>query len=381
MIITNSKIILLIMILIITSSCSNLKPTDKRSDDAVRLNQDSSKNYFREPNTNKERNGGALRGNVIKVMKRSYKDTNSTDSSAVIVKAYVVFLDSLAFQEKNPNYEYIPFKALDSNYYSKLSSKGFGDNYFENYNNPLNSKAIREVPVDSVYCPDCSLKTLTPPVDPPTPPKDCGCQPLELNGHKLECPSRDFSDFMLEAKIGYAAFTDKLDQIGKMKGTDANFAELVLAHRFGDQKQWAFGLAYSTGIPTTNSFSGERITRPIIMLHGKKTFDRFLCLFPFMYGQIGVALDKLTLDLGKISMSQDCTNKLKLINPGVDLSIPISYGVGFGLDIPIVPFMDLSVDLGYRSLAFGESQTLGGFSNFPSQRRVNMFLLRFGVSF
>lgn len=375
-----SKILFALTLLTIVTSCSNVTPYKKRNDDAVRLSQDSAKNYYREPNTNKERNGGALRGNVLKIMKRSYQDTISTDSSAVIVKSYIVFLDSLAFQEKNPTYEYIPFKALDSNYYASLRSKGFGDNYFENYNNPLNSKAIREVQVDSIH-----IATPPPsqPLEKQTPPKDCGCQPFELsiNGPKIECPSRDFSDYMIEAKIGYAAFTDKLDQVGKMKGTDANFAELVLAYRFGDQKQWAFGMAYSSGVPLTNQFSGARITRPIIMLHGKKTFDRFLCLFPFMYGQIGVALDKLTLDLGKISLSNDCSSKLKILNPNVDLSIPISYGVGFGIDIPVVPFMDLSIDLGYRSYAFGESQILAGFSNFPSQRRTNMFLLRFGVTF
>lgn len=379
-----SKILTVVTVLIFVTSCSNVKPYISRNDDAVRLNADSAKakNYIREPNTQKERNGSALRGEVSYILKKVFKDTSSTDSNAKISNSWVVFKDSLAFGTTNAKEEYIPFSALDTIFYQSLVKRGFGENSFENYNNPLNNKAIREVSV--VVKEETNIKNLpNPQKDLPPPPKDCGCQPFELNinGPNIDCPSRDFSDFMLEAKIGYAAFTDKLDQVGKMKGTDANFAELVLAYRFGEQKQWAFGMAYSSGVPLTNQFSGERITRPIIMLHGKKTFERFLCLFPFMYGQIGVALDKLTLDLGKISLSNDCTNKLKVLNPNVDLSIPISYGVGFGLDIPIVPFMDLSIDLGYRSYAFGESQIFAGFSNFPSQRRTNMFLLRFGVTF
>jgi hypothetical protein len=389
-----SKILIVIAITILFASCSNQGTKSsklRKHDDVLRISNDSANKYGLVPDTSYIlRNGKALRGKVESVDKKFYYGKDSSNFSKMTIK----FVDSIyckAYPDGNIPYnkfEYISYEALDTAFYSTLKNKNAKNNdntfkdsmfYVENYNNPLNFRMIREIPIiSSSKTFSTEKKTDSIPL-----PKDCGCQPLELdfNGPKIDCPSRIFSDYLIEAKIGYAAFTDKLDQISKMKGTDANFAELVLAYRYGDKKQWALGLAYSSGVPLANQFSGERITRPIIMLHGKKTFDRFLCLFPFTYAQFGVALDKLTLDLGKISLSEDCSNKLKLVDPGLDLSIPLSYGFGFGLDIPVVPYMDLSIDLGYRSLAFGESRILGGFSNVPTQRRVNMLLLRFGVSF
>ncbi|MCX6146427.1 MAG: hypothetical protein NTW25_04145 [Candidatus Kapabacteria bacterium] len=384
-----SKVLIVITLTILFASCSNQGTKSSKfrlHDDVLRISNDSAYNYGRVPDTSYIRNGKALRGKVESVDRKLYYGKDSSIYSRTTIK----FVDSIyckAYPDGNIPYnkfEYISYEALDTVFYNTLKNNNIKNNdktfkdsmfYVENYNNPLNFRMIREIkiniPKDSIPRTPDSIPL----------PKDCGCQPLELNGPKIDCPSRIFSDYLVEAKIGYAAFTDKLDQISKMKGTDANFAELVLAYRYGDKKQWALGLAYSSGVPLANQFSGERITRPIVMLHGKKTFDRFFCLFPFTYAQFGVALDKLTLDLGKISLSDDCSNKLKLVDPGLDLSIPLSYGFGFGLDIPVVPYMDLSIDLGYRSLAFGESRILGGFSNVPSQRRVNMLLLRFGVSF
>jgi hypothetical protein len=43
--------------------------------------------------------------------------------------------------------------------------------------------------------------------------------------------------------------------------------------------------------------------------------------------------------------------------------------------------MDVAIDLCWRSLAVGEERALLGFQNVPSNRRVNLFLLRAGVTF
>jgi hypothetical protein len=100
-------------------------------------------------------------------------------------------------------------------------------------------------------------------------------------------------------------------------------------------------------------------------------------------------VDDLSLKLANFSLKSDCQDKLKVITDAqsrgqllnIDWSTPLSYGLGFGFDFPVFPFMSLSVDLGYRSVAFGESADVMGFQNVPSNRRVNMFLFRFGVTF
>jgi hypothetical protein len=62
-------------------------------------------------------------------------------------------------------------------------------------------------------------------------------------------------------------------------------------------------------------------------------------------------------------------------------SIPLTYGFGVGVDIPIMDDVDLEIDLGYRDVAVGDSYSLLGFSNIPSTRRLGTFQLRLGVMY
>ena len=97
------------------------------------------------------------------------------------------------------------------------------------------------------------------------------------------------------------------------------------------------------------------------MLHLRKSFDPLACcIVPFLYGQFGLTVDGLSLNLFKTVTCTDCKSKVNL--PGLDLSLPLSYTIGTGIDFPILPFMDISMDIAFRSIGFGESQVLGGFS-------------------
>jgi hypothetical protein len=244
---------------------------------------------------------------------------------------------------------------------------GLSANWFENYNNPLDPKAIREVPVDTIVVGVDSM-----------PINNCNCNPpWEI---KCPCGKRKFSWSFLELRLGYASYSDRTTPNGTPVGTDAIFGELATGFRFGGDRSWGAGFVYSTGVPMYNTFLSTKIYRPTIMLHLRKSFDPLVCcIVPFLYGQFGLTVDKMSLDLFNTVTCTDCKSKINL--PGLDLSLPLSYGIGIGIDFPILPFMDLSTDIGYRSIGFGESQILGGFSNAPSLRRVNMMLLRFGLTF
>ena len=61
--------------------------------------------------------------------------------------------------------------------------------------------------------------------------------------------------------------------------------------------------------------------------------------------------------------------------------MPISFGLGVGINIPIAPFLDLEIDLGYRNIAVADGYNLLGFTNVPDVRRMDSFQLRFGVMY
>jgi len=134
------------------------------------------------------------------------------------------------------------------------------------------------------------------------------------------------------------------------------------------------------------------LTRPSAMLHlrydflsrcNKANVSRGLCLSPFVYGQIGGMIDSATINLFKLNFSADCKNKLKVNGelPEFDLSMPISYSLGAGVDIPLVSWLDLSADVSFRSYAVGEMTQIYRYTNVPVKRTINMLVFRFGVTF
>ena len=79
----------------------------------------------------------------------------------------------------------------------------------------------------------------------------------------------------------------------------------------------------------------------------------------------------------------DCVAALREANAdgslGVDWSLPVSFGFGAGIDIPISSSLDIEIDLGYRNIAVGDAYQILGFSDVPDTRRINSFQLRLGV--
>ncbi len=355
----------------------------RRYDDAVRIKQDSVKNFRWNRYKEVFRNGSVLRGTVVSA-KWIISEQPCPHPTDTVGTGYIVFVDSLS--EEN-QYEYIPFGAVsfiaDSIGYKQDSAL-----VFENFNNPEGSRALRKVKIDTVFN-DCN---------------PCDCRPLglpefELPKIKLSCIERKYYRTFIEAKAGYTVFTDKL-MSGEEKGREGWSGELSTGVRFGDEDNyrsdkwnpnWGLGMTYSTGVNTLNTFNDEDITRPAVLLYGRwqSSDSRFLglCLRPFIYGQFGVTIDKLTIDLFRVNWCDECKEcggdadmpDIEL-QPNVDWNLPISWGIGAGFDIPVMPFLDVSFDFGYRSLAFGEMTTALDFI-VPTGRRVDMFLFRLGLTF
>ncbi len=373
-------IIYLATVLLILSSCST---TMQRNDDAIRIKPDSVKNFRWNRFNESFRNGSLLRGTVVgaKVIVSPQPCPQPEDT---IHQGYVIFVDSLS---KAESYEYIPFEAVQF-IADSLNINQDTALVFENFNNPEGIRQLRMVEIDTIYN-DCN---------------PCNCRPLNLLDFKLpriklSCIERKFHRVFIELKAGYSIFTDKLFS-GEEKGREGWSLEASAGIRLGDEKNynsdkwnpnWGLGLTFSTGVNTLNTFNDEDITRPALLtyLRWQSPDGRFLglCMRPFIYGQLGITLDKLSLDLFRINWCDECKegeagSQLPSIElqPNVDWSLPISWGVGFGFDVPVLPILDISFDFGYRSLAFGELTTALDYI-VPTGRRVDMFLFRFGLTF
>ncbi len=369
-----NKILILIVIVSLAAMLFNSCSSVKQYDDAVRIKPEAADKYRYHPYTNKKRDGKNLRGTVLKIQVTSIADS-CFDGEAISYssKSSVVFLDSLS--KEDDAIELIPLEdvvlvgqieTIPRNTYNNI-------NIFESFNNPEEFDAIRIVPVDSAKIDTCT--------------KRCDCEQfgIELPGFRMECIKRQFDWFFVELRGGYAVYTDELINISEY-GREGWLGEVAFGIRFGGLKEWGAGLAFSSGVPIYNSFDDTDILRPTAMLHLRyqSPKDRFLglCMKPFVYGQFGMAIDDLTIDLYKISMNDECQNNIDVSLPYIDFDLPISWGLGLGLDIPVASFLDLSIDAGIRSLSFGESvDGVNGFDNVPTRRSLNMFLLRFGLTY
>lgn len=362
------------------ASCNSFR----RYDDAIRIKETSSSKYYQLPGKNGLRDGGTLRGTAVGVIIESFPDSCPIDDSTKwMCSRYLVFLDEKSPEEKEL-FEKIPLDDIElvSSLFTPVQNKYGNINLFENYNNPDRLKSLREVPVDSIQRDTCC---------------PCSCQPWGIDlgfdlDLSLKCPERTFRSFFLELRGAYAVYSDFSSQTTKI-GRDAWPLEIAAGLRFGGMKEWGLGLAFSSGTKSYNSFKAVDLARPVILLHGRYQSPRNnllgLCMLPFIYGQFGIALDKLSFSLFDFNFNTKCVNCKKVIEdlsaknliPGLDLSLPLSFGIGAGLDFPIASFMDLSFDAGFRSLAFGESMVAAGFDNVPSMRRINMLIFRFGLTF
>lgn len=377
----NYKFIILILVSLIIMSCSSSK--EVMNDDAVRIKLDSVQNLenfnpYIEPNTGTQRNPSTLRGNVFNITK--------FQNEAGEVKEYVVFLDSLAFKLDEPEYEYIPIEYVEF----QGPKLGEGINWFENYNNPLDHEAIREV--DTLTIQDIG----------------CGCSKITCPECKVSCPfpwqdrAQNRQPIFIEANLGIGTYSDRNPQTLIDNGFDRPFGEFAIGYRFHDRSKahFALGLSYFTGIAAYEEQSGNLLNRDALMLYGKYTFDEWACIFPYVYGQIGASLDVNSLYMGRLAFSNkmdawfdyececeaslDGDAKIKqdlaFDSPEVDLDIPISIGFGAGLEFPISKYMDLSIDLGYKYMKIGETIQLFEY-NVPISKPMSIYTLRFGIHY
>ncbi len=390
----------LAFLFIISSACRTLN----RNDDALRIKKDSAYKYSAYPfDYNVVRNGNTLRGTVLKFETVLIPDSCIPNRQPNFkAENRLIFLDI-----KSPNIrylEYIPFEDVD------FIGPKFGQplNAIEDYNFPLEPKRFRFVPWDTVKVP-C---------------RECACQPFTLSLSVPcvfcpRCPTRACNWYFVELRGGYSTYKDKLTPTSSI-WKDAFFGEATFGIRFGYHRQYGFGIMFSTGVPIYNSFTGEDILRPLALFHFRwdpfkscikpsensslgnikieqgfgttelidetrkeiQGLSLLKCFNPYFYVQGGLPIDGISLDLFKLNISRaDCKNKIQASAPYLRINtVPFTYALGLGFDFPISSYVDFSIDAGWRSYAFGESQSLLGFRNVPSYRRINMFFIRTGLT-
>ncbi len=383
------KLILFSFFLTITAACSTLKQ-EPESYDAVRIKKEiyQKKIYdtVRAGGELKYRNGAALKGKALRI------ETYITKCRERILKeeSFLVFKDS----EPGALPENIPLEHIDL--IGEKPGVDAGKNWFEHYNDPLNPPALREIPVDTIINADCGKPEER--SAPPARENICECSQLEF-GLEIRCPWANCRDnyykwYFIELRAGFASYTDKKPAELGETGKTAFMGEIAAGVRFGGRKQWGIGLVLSSGVPLYNSKqtydildldeNGEPSAdyRPTLMLHGRYAFEETFCLRPFIYGQFGLTIDDLSLDLANLEFGcSDCKRKLEAAPGELDLGLPLSFGMGIGVDVPIACMFDFSFDIGFRSIGFGEKSPFPVFGvSTPERRRVNMFVFRFGVT-
>lgn len=362
-----SALLFVFVLSLLLGSCSRFH----HMNDAVRIKIDSAHKYSLNPYSKEYRNGSTLRGTVLKISKTTVPDSCPiTPNTTFITKTYAVFVDSLN-SSKN-QVEFIPIEdivligtegGLPRNRYDN-------QNLFENFNNPDGIRALRAVPIDSIFIESCE--------------RYCPCDPfsIKLPTIKPDCPTRNYGLLFAELRAGLAVYDDiyNADSLGRQ----SLIGEIAAGFRFGDDSEWGLGIAYSYGYKVFNNGTNEDLIRSVAVLHGRwqSSKPRFLglCMKPFLYGQLGLAIDELSIDLLQFYFNKECQDRMTTYLPLLNVQLPISAGIGIGLDIPLNPSMDLSFDFGFRSITFGETVNLGGLVA-PSGRNINMFVARAGITF
>ncbi len=415
---------------VLLASCSSYL----KNDDAVRINKDKTSKYNINPNTKTPRNGNALRGEVLGIEYLAVPDSCPINDSTKFIKTgYVLFIDSSNTSKKD--IERIPLEDVDAvakNVDMPVNEYG-NVNYFENYNNPLLPKNLREVPVNTVYQDTCS-----------TP---CPCEKLNLDIEMpcilcFDCPKRELKWWFVDLKPGFATYKDVNADGEKVGKNDWTF-DAAAGVRFGSSKRWGLGLIFSTGVKLYNTWDSTNSKRMSLNLYGRydlirnkerinksrkltdtlpeisemmvydtiktKTMDgcgdsviirksikpseiikyrerieqEFKeievrpCPNPYIYGLFGASIDEFSIDLFKLNGSE-CKNSIEWA--GADVSMPLNFGFGVGLEFPLGLDVDLAADLGFRSISYGDKEVISGMLA-PVNRRLNAIVFRLGITF
>ncbi len=426
----NLKLIVLLAGILILISCSE----KVQRDDAVRIKSSVAKKYNALPDNKGFRSGSTLRGEVLKIEFNGFPDSCPTNSATNYnYKGWVLFVDSTL--KKENIVEKIPLEDVDMvgikmSYLEKNQYNNI--NYFETFNEPLLPLELREVPVDTTRLDTCTI------------PCPCEKINLDMNIPCLlcfECPERDLKWWFAEFKAGMGLYND-ISMNGIEIGKDDWLIDVALGIRLGESKRWALGLMYSTNVETMNIFDTISQKRSMLALYGRydlmrntkridlsktdtlKKLENYIeydslyvrsidgcsdsliviskinpsvlielqkkeniieyevrpCINPFVYGIFGASIDELSIDLFSINFNEDCQNGIDFDAPDVDISLPLDFGFGVGLDIPINKHIDFSTDLGFRSISYGDKSISSGLL-IPHNRRLNAIVFRIGLSF
>ncbi len=395
-------------------------------DDAIRIKPNAAGKYNIHPLTGNLRNGNALRGEVKKIQFVAEPDSCPiNENTQYAIKGYIHFIDSSVSKKKYV--EKIPLEDADLVGLKITMEKNELNNinYFETYNSPFLPMELREVPVDTIYSNPCD--------------EPCNCEPVNVPCLLcLDCPERVLSRWFLELKPGYSIYND-FNSLGKIAGKDDWLADVAAGLRFGKTKRWGLGIIVSSGVESFNQFDSSFAKRPSANIYARYELIRekkrivttlqqdttiveqmFItdtirtksvvccdedssfvitrinpnyiiksknlenveeyevrpCISPFVYGLLGVSVDKLSIDLMKLNLNKDC----KLQVPDVDVSLPINFGFGVGVEIPLTKYMDFSTDLGFRSISFANRTVSNGLLT-PYRVRTNSLVFRIGVTF
>ncbi len=401
------------------------KPDTSPFEDAVRIKPEAAHRYIQLASTAANRDGRTLRGVVSHVLIMVDTSGNPLDT----VWAYRDKFDSTLSDTRIA----IPLRDIElipTIFPDIKTGEHRGINLVESYHVTKNIPTIRELPVERSDAPK----------------KDCDCEPFSVSmalGIKLQCYDRDYTRFTMSGVGRASMYTDgnTMLQAGKV----AYGGDVIAGYRFGEDMRWMLGMTFSSGLPTVNA--GDitptlttlndlsETARPLALLTGRYYFmplkqsealkhkERpyvyidasigeqkptpseeelrrlrandswfkavFGCIKPYVYGEVGMALDAMTtgaasLSLGGVQCSE-CTVSLQNAKANgsldVDWSMPVSFGLGVGINIPIAPFLDLEIDVGYRNIAVGDGLNLLGFTNVPDVRRLESFQIRFGVMY
>lgn len=417
--------VLLIVMSLLAWGCGSMRPVE-RYDDALDIRHDRQFHYETSPcicdetGTNR-RDGRTLRGTVVEMLIRARRDT----SGRSVQDTLFVFLSRCA-AERPECLELIPVSdvVLPAREQGMVRNQYDNKNRVRSYNTVTGIPEIRDVPVRIVGC-DCDPLDLR----------------LRLPSWQLRCPERTCSWYFVELRAvpGLFTYTDWRDRstaeerrafavevaAGLRFGVTASMrrragarpcddesatldAETAMAFRTDYCYRWGIGLAFTTGIRAYNMFSAnapEDHNRPTVALHVRYNFDRtFACIRPFVYGQLGTALDRLTMNLWRFSLRFDEETERRIDEldslvadcglqlPGLNLVVPnyslrmnasappLTFGLGAGIEIPLGSAVDLGIDIGYRSLGIGDELLYNG-TSIPQGRRIGLWRLRIGLTF
>jgi len=433
------KLLSCVCTIVLLASCTTSKvglELEKKMaehEDAVRIKPEVSEKYFQKSSGDASRDGRTLRGYVeyVQIMR---------DSANNAIDTVFAFRDKV---NNKPSAKgiLIPLKHIETipTLFPGIQTDSLGGiNLVESFHVTKNIPEIRTIPLQDALIKNCDCQPFSLNMG-----LDVSLRlALGLDaGIGLSCFDRDYSEFWGATHLRTSSYTDGIID-NAIYGT-SDLARLqyggdfTVGIRVGEDYRWAFGLTFIQGMQTINAGAFDPniliadmplVNRPIGLFtsrhyfvpvknsqKGKKSESFFYvdvygdesdkpareekegdgilkalfgCMKPYAYNEFGFAFDAASLAALSMSLGlecYDCTIRIKDAQANGDInmnwSIPLTYGFGVGVDIPIMDDVDLEIDLGYRDVAVGDSYSLLGFSNIPSTRRLGTFQLRLGVMY